>query len=111
MAELRRPRHLGELQLRIHVSERLCAAVGVTGTGHAYDNDYSTFPATRATLPGFRILRASVDFDASRKVRLRLAADNLLDAEYARRLRLRQPWPRDAGDGHDFPVGRGPVWS
>ena len=83
MAELRRPRHLGELQLRIHLSERLRVAVGVTGTGHAYDNDYSTFPATRATLPGFRILRASVDFDASRKVRLRLAADNLLDAEYA----------------------------
>ena len=83
MAELRRPRHLGELELRIHLSERLRAGVGVTDTGRADDNDYSTFPATRATLPGFRILRASVDFDASRKVRLRLAADNLLDAEYA----------------------------
>ena len=83
MAELRRPRHLGELALRIHFGERLRAGIGVTGTGHAYDNDYSTFPATRATLPGFRILRANVDFDASPKVRLRLAVDNLLDAEYA----------------------------
>ena len=83
MTELRRPRHLADVALRIYLSERLRAGVGVTSSGDAYDNDYSTFPATRTTLPAYRIVRASVDFDASRAVSLRLALDNVLDADYA----------------------------
>ena len=80
---LRRPRHLADLAVRVRLASRLRAGFGVTHNGRSDDNDYSTFPANRATLPSFRIVRAHVDFDMTPRVGLRLAVDNMLDAAYS----------------------------
>ena len=80
---LRRPRHLADLAVRVRLASRLQAGLGITHNGRAIDNDYATFPATRAALPGFRVVRAHVRVDVSPRLGLRLAADNVLDADYA----------------------------
>ena len=80
--EVRRPRHLANLSARWKVTPRLSAKADVAHTGASADRDYSTFPATRVTLPGFELLRLQLAFAPTPGWRLRLLVDNALDAAH-----------------------------
>ena len=81
--EVRRPRHLANLAVRWKVTSRLAAKAGVAHTGASVDRDYSTFPATRVTLPGFELLRLQLAFAPTPGWRLRLLVDNALDTAHS----------------------------
>lgn len=80
--EARRPRHLANLTVRWSVTSRLSAQAGVAHTGASADRDYSTFPATRVSLPGFELLRLELAFAPVPRWRVLLLVDNALNAAH-----------------------------
>ena len=80
--ETRRPRHLASLSVRAALSAKAALGLGITRNGSSVDQDFSTYPATRVRLPGFRLLRADADFALAPGWRLRLVVDNALDARH-----------------------------
>ena len=81
--ETRRPRHLAAVSARLRLTGRAEIGVGVSHAGAAEDQDFSTYPARRVRLPGYRLLRADANFALADDWRLRLMVDNALDAPHS----------------------------
>ena len=96
--ELRRPRHLANLSLRARLARQWAAGFALAHASAAVDQDFGAFPARLVRLAGFRLLRMDVDYAPSPRWRLRLMADNVLDADavttYGYRAPGRSAWMR-----------------
>ena len=80
--ELRRPRHIGNIDARMAITPSVSASVGVAVSGAALDRDFSTWPATDVELDAYRIWRGKLDIALSPRWNLSLSAENLLDEDY-----------------------------
>ena len=89
--EARRPRRLANLSLRAPVTPRWAVGMAVSHVGSSFDHDYSTFPARRVTLAGYRPVRFDATFRASPTWRLSLLVDNVLNADAADLFGYRSP--------------------
>jgi len=79
---LRRPRN----KLSFQVTEKFCEDYSVQMeyqlVGNRFDNDFSTFPATRVQLGAYGIMNISGQVDVSENLHLFLRAENVFDKEY-----------------------------
>lgn len=89
--ELRRPRHIGNIDVRVAITPSISASVGVAVSGAALDRDFSTWPATDVELPAYRLWRGKLDISLSSRWKLNLSAENLLDEDYATVYGYRSP--------------------
>ena len=89
--ELRRPQHLGSVDVRAELSPWASASLAMTHTGASLDRDFSTWPATQVDLDGFRLWRANVDIAPTPRWKLRLGVENLLDENYTTVFGYRSP--------------------
>ena len=89
--ELRRPRHLGNIDARIEFTASVSASLGVAVSGASLDRDFSTWPATDVELDGYRLWRGKVDIALAPRWKLSLRAENLLDEDYVTVYGYRSP--------------------
>ena len=79
-AEIRRPKHLGRIQVTGLIVPTLRFNVGVTYTGKQIDIDFGTF--TRVTLSDYRLLSAGLAWRPRHNVTLHLQGENLANVKY-----------------------------
>jgi vitamin B12 transporter len=79
---LRRPKDKITADLGIRLLPRLDVDVRVSRVGRRDDLDYSSWVATRVSLPAYTLLDAAVNYSAGRDVELFLRLDNILDQRY-----------------------------
>lgn len=89
--ELRRPRHIGNVDARVAITPSVHASVGVAVSGSALDRDFSTWPATDVELDAYRLWRGKLDIALSPRWKLILSAENLLGEDYATVYGYRSP--------------------
>ena len=89
--ELRRPRHLGNIDARVAITPSVDASVGVAVSGSASDRDFSTWPATDVELDAYRLWRGKLDIALSPGWKLVLSAENLLGEDYVTVYGYRSP--------------------
>ena len=89
--ELRRPRHIGNIDARVTITPSIYASVGVAVSGAAWDRDFSTWPATDVELDAYRLWRGELEFALSPRWALVLSAENLLGEDYATVYGYRSP--------------------
>ena len=89
--ELRRPRHIGNIDARVAITPSVEASVGVAVSGAALDRDFSTWPATDVELDAYRLWRGKLDITLSPRWKLILSAENLLDEDYVTVYGYRSP--------------------
>ena len=89
--ELRRPRHIGNIDARVAITPSIYAGVGVAVSGAALDRDFSTWPATDVELDAYRLWRGKLDIALSPRWKLILSAENLLGEDYATVYGYRSP--------------------
>ena len=89
--ELRRPRHLGDVDARIAVTPKVSASLGVTVSGASLDRDFSTWPATDVELDGYRLWWGKLDVALSPQWKVSIGAENLLDEDYVTVYGYRSP--------------------
>ena len=89
--ELRRPRHIGNVDARVAITSSVSASVGVAVSGAALDRDFSTWPAADVELDAYRLWRGKLDIDLSPRWKLILSAENLLGEDYATVYGYRSP--------------------
>ena len=89
--ELRRPRHIGNVNARMTITPSVSASVGVAVSGAALDRDFSTWPATDVELDAYRLWRGKLDIALSPRWKLSLSAENLLDEDYTTVYGYRSP--------------------
>ena len=80
--ELRRPRHLGNIDVSATITPRISAHVGVSMSGEALDRDFSTWPATQVTLDSFFLAHGRLDIRLFPRWKLVLSVENLFNEEY-----------------------------
>ena len=89
--ELRRPRHLGNVDARLAISPSVSASLGVALSSASLDREFSTWPATEVELDAYRLWRGEVDIAISPRWTLSLSAENLLDTDYVTVYGYRSP--------------------
>ncbi|MYD96142.1 MAG: TonB-dependent receptor [Gammaproteobacteria bacterium] len=89
--ELRRPRHLGNVDARVQISPRMSANLGITVSGASLDRDFSTWPATDVELGSYRLWRGSLDLALSPRWNVSVGAENLFDEDYVTVYGYRSP--------------------
>ena len=80
--EIRRPKRLGWLEFRSTDWRGYTGRFALSYNGSQFDNDFSTFPATRVRLDGYSLLHISVSKQVSNAVKLSIRSENLLDVQY-----------------------------
>ena len=81
--EIRRPRHMGALNLNYRFArDRANTNLNISYTGEQQDDDFSSFPATRATLDAYWLVNWTAQFALTDTVTLYGRVDNLLDEDY-----------------------------
>ena len=84
----RRPKHSGRLDADYRVRSRSTVSVAVTYVGDRVDQDFSTFPFPRVSLPSYTRLDLATELDALRPARgapglaLSIRIENVLDHPY-----------------------------
>ncbi len=81
--EPRRPRHLASLSANGPITPWLTAGIAASHHGRFLDQDFSTFPARRVELDGYRLLSANIELAPAPGWKLRLLVENALDGDYA----------------------------
>ena len=89
--EIRRPKHLANLDVRYTFNDRTRSVGSVHYVGEQLDRDFSTFPATIVTLNSHVLAYMSVEYDISPKLTIHGMVDNALDAEYEHVFGFRTP--------------------
>ena len=90
-SEIRRPKHLANLNVHYAHSDRIRTHGALHYVGEQFDRDFSTFPATLVTLDGHVIASASVEYDLTSGLTLIGMVDNVFDTEYERVFGFRTP--------------------
>ena len=89
---LRRPTVSGSLDLAYRISERGTASVTAQYVGDRDDEDFSTFPGTRVTLPSYVRVDVAGEWvlltQRGRRLAATLKVENLLDERYEQVLRF-----------------------
>jgi vitamin B12 transporter len=81
--ELRRPRHMGAVNLNYgFVHDRANLNLNVSYSGDQQDNDFSTFPATPVTLDAYTLVNLTAEFAATENVTVYARVENLFDENY-----------------------------
>lgn len=79
--EFRRPRHLAGVAVDAALGWGLSGRLGIMHNGSQLDRDFSTWPAGIVRLDSFRLVRASLAKEITRRWAMRLAVENLTDAD------------------------------
>ena len=79
---LRRPKHKFTASLMCQFLEKGHVNLSFILLGKREDMDFSTWPAARATLPGYALLNASVSYSLNPNAQIFFRLDNILDEEY-----------------------------
>lgn len=79
---LRRPRDKFSASLDYHFLEKAHISLSLIHTGKRDDQDFSTWPAARVTLPGFTLLNTVVSYELLQNVQIFCRMDNLLNEKY-----------------------------
>ena len=79
---LRRPRDKFSASLDYHFLEKGHIRFSLIHTGKRDDQDFSTWPAARVTLPGFTLLNTVVSYEFLQNVQVFCRMDNLLNERY-----------------------------
>ncbi len=79
---LRRPRDKFSASLDYHFLEKAHISLSLIHTGKRDDQDFSTWPAARVTLPGFTLLNTVVSYELFQNVQIFCRMDNLLNEKY-----------------------------
>jgi len=88
--EIRRPDWQGFITLQ-HASGPLTAEVSAFHIDNQDDLDFSTFPANRASLSAYTLLRGRVGYQLSKHLEIAVRGENLLDEDYQDQLGYRSP--------------------
>lgn len=92
IAEIRRPRHMGSLNVNYRfASERANANLNLSYTGDQQDDDFSNFPATRVTLDAYWLVNLTAEFALTDALAVYGRIDNLLDEDYENVLGFASP--------------------
>ena len=94
VAEIRRPRHQGRLDMTATITPSTRLNLGVAAVGEQYDNDFSAYPAIRRTLEPYRLVHGGLDHRVSPRARLYLQMENAFDADYEDVFGYRNPGRR-----------------
>jgi vitamin B12 transporter len=79
---LRRPRNKASADVWYEVNDRLSFDVNGLFVGKRFDNDFSTFPATRTSLGSYVIVNLAVEYKITPQAAIYARVDNLFDREY-----------------------------
>jgi vitamin B12 transporter len=79
---LRRPKDKFSASLYYHLLEKGHISLSLIHTGKRDDQDFSTWPAARVTLPYFTLLNAVVSYELLQNVQVFCRMDNLLNEKY-----------------------------
>lgn len=79
---LRRARHKGRFSVDWSTAVGLDLGLDYVYTGSSFDNDFSTFPASRTELSGFNLITIRARYALSEDLGLNARVENLLDQEY-----------------------------
>lgn len=89
--ELRRPRHLGNVDIHATITPSISASFGVGMSGASLDRDFSTWPATLVELDEYFLARGKVDISVSPRWKLVFSAENLFNTDYVTVFGYRSP--------------------
>ncbi len=78
----RRPVHRGSVGATWRICSQLTATANAIFVGERADDDFSTFPAARVTVPGYTKLDLGLRWQATKNLEIYGRAENLLDEEY-----------------------------
>lgn len=79
---LRRPKNRIGFDTAYQFSPKGNVILSVIMVGQRVDNDFSTFPATRTTLPTYTTLNLAANYELTERVELYARLDNIFDREY-----------------------------
>jgi len=79
---LRRPKDKFSASLDCNFLKKGHISLALIHTGKREDQDFSTWPAARVTLPGFTLLNAAASYELLQNVQVFCRMDNLLNAKY-----------------------------
>ena len=79
---LRRPRHSGGIVLDRRVRQGIDLNLSYRFSGERRDNDFSTWPATPATLDGYGIVNVAANWKITPNIQVFGRIDNFFDADY-----------------------------
>ncbi len=96
--EIRRPKHLANIDVRYAFNDRIRSTSSVHYVGDQLDRDFSTFPATIVTLDGHILGSLSIEYDVTPKLTLNGMVENILNTQYEHVYGLRTP-------GRTFNIG------
>ena len=89
--EIRRPKHLANVNLDVFVNDRIQVRSSLHLTGKQLDRDFSTFPSTLVTLDAFALAMVSVEYALTNQLKLHSAVQNVFDVEYEQVFGFRSP--------------------
>lgn len=89
--EIRRPKHLANLDVRYALNDQLRSVGSVHYVGEQLDRDFSSFPSTIVTLNGHVLANLSLEYDITPKLTIHGMVDNLLNTEYEHVYGFRTP--------------------
>ncbi len=79
---LRRPRSKAGLKVDYELSPRSSVNIFVNAVGRRLDNDFSTFPAQRVTLPSYVTVNIAGHYSITESLEIFARIENLFDREY-----------------------------
>ena len=79
---LRRPWNKVSADVTWAVSDDASLTASLLFTGRRFDNDYSTFPASRASLGSYALVNLSGSYNLTERVSLFARVENMFDREY-----------------------------
>jgi len=79
---LRRPHVKLGFNLNFKATEDLKLNLGLVYVGRRDDNDFSSFPASRVTLPGYAVVNFAAAYSISKNLDLVARVENLFDKDY-----------------------------
>lgn len=82
MQEIRRPKRLGWIEFRSTDWRGYTGRFALSYNGSQFDNDFSTFPATRLRLDGYSLVHITISKQVSDTLNLSVRSENLLDVQY-----------------------------
>lgn len=81
--EIRRPEKIASFNANYRFwDDRANLNLGINYTGHQYDNNFSTFPATRVRLDDYLLVNLAASFTVNSNVTIVARAENLFDEQY-----------------------------
>jgi len=79
---LRRPKDKFSASLNLNFIEKTSIHLSIIYTGEREDLDFSTWPSSRVTMPGFTLINAVLSYELIKNYQIFLRLDNILNEKY-----------------------------